>query len=74
MLRFLSKVAKRKSSITAVIQRKIGDKVRDARFFFSFKWHRLKVMFDLSAQASKRLGLIRYIVLKSNNSINCNNI
>ena len=31
-------------------------------------------MFDLSAQALKRLELIRYIVLKLNYSINCNNI
>ena len=31
-------------------------------------------MFDLSAQVLKRLGLIRYIVLKLNYSINCNNI
>ena len=31
-------------------------------------------MFDLSAQALKRLGLIRYIVLKLSYSINCNNI
>ena len=35
---------------------------------------RLKIMFDLSAQALKRLGLIRYIVLKSNNNKYCNNI
>ena len=30
-------------------------------------------MFDLSAQALKRLELIGYIVLKLNYSINCNN-
>ena len=50
------------------MQRKIGDKVRDARFFFSFKWHRLKVMFDLSVQALKRLGLTLYTELKLNHS------
>ena len=31
-------------------------------------------MFDLSAQALKRLELIGYIVLKLNYSINCNNL
>ena len=34
MVRFLSKVDK--SCITAVIQRKIGDEARNARFFFSY--------------------------------------
>ena len=62
MLRFLSHVAKTRSCIIAVIQRKIGNKARDARFFFSVKSHRLKIMFDLSAL--QRLGLMRYIVLK----------
>ena len=32
------------------------------------------MVFDLSAQALKRLELIRYIVLKLNHNINCNNI
>ena len=31
-------------------------------------------MFDLSAQALKRLELIGYIVLKLNYNINCNNL
>ena len=35
---------------------------------------RLKILFDLSAQALKRLELIAYIVLKLNYSINCNNL
>ena len=31
-------------------------------------------MFDLSAQAFKRLRLTRYVVLRLNYSINCNNL